>query len=161
MSTINPICQTLNLVCQIDGTFLDTTICLHRTEKPRIYRSLNSVSKWKTRDLPSLKDGLDAGRTPKLLIFSLAALLAFDTVAADTDGRLLGRRPDGSLYPIHDDRNTVSAIQTETDEDVQRILSDTTLWGEDLSFLSEQVCVFLSAIRRDGPRTAVEALLRS
>ena len=123
--------------------------------------SLNSVSKWKTRDLPSLKDSLDAGRTPKLLIFSLAALLAFDTVAADTDGWLLGRRPDGSLYPIHDDRNTVSAIQTETDEDVQRILSDTTLWGEDLSFLSEQVCVFLSAIRRDGPRMAVEALLRS
>ena len=123
--------------------------------------SLNSVSKWKARDLPSLKDSLAAGRDPKALIFSLAALLAFDTAACDEGEQYFGKRPDGSLYPIREDRKVVAAVQTETAEDVERVLSDKTLWGEDLSFLSDRVWTYLSMIRTAGPRAAVEALLKS
>ncbi len=122
--------------------------------------SLNSVSKWKARDLPSLKDDIAAGKEPAALIFSLAALLAFDTVAAEEDGQLFGKRSDGSLYPIREDPKVVAAVQAESPEDVKRVLSDKNLWGEDLSFLSEKVWLHLSRIREVGPRTAVEALLK-
>ena len=120
--------------------------------------SLNSVSKWRARDLPTVCDTLAAGKTPKVLIFSLAALLAFDTIAADEDGQYYGKRPDGSLYPIREDRKVVEAVQAQSEEDVKRVLADTNLWGVDLSALSGEVCASLFAIRED-PREAVKALL--
>ena len=120
--------------------------------------SLNSVSKWRARDLPTLRESLGAGKEPKGLIFSLAALLAFDTVAEDTDGQYFGKRADGSLYPIREDRKTVAAVQSETEEDVKRVLADTGLWGEDLSALSGQVYADLCAIRKD-PRNALKTVL--
>lgn len=123
--------------------------------------SLNSVSKWRARDLPSLKDDLTAGKDPKVLIFSLAALLAFDTAVSEEGDQLFGKRSDGSLYPIREARNVIAAVQAETAEDVKKVLSDTSLWGEDLSFLSERVSAYLFSIRENGPRAAVEALLKS
>ena len=120
--------------------------------------SLNSVSKWRARDLPTVCDALASGQDPKVLVFSLAALLAFDTVAEDKDGQYYGKRPDGSLYPIREDRKVVEAIQVQSEDDVKRILSDESLWGTDLSALSKQVYASLTAIRRD-PRKAVEELL--
>ena len=116
--------------------------------------SLNSVSKWRARDLPTLRESLAAGKEPKGLIFSLAALLAFDTIAEDEDGQYYGRRPSGEGYPIREDRKAAAAVQTQTEEDVKRVLSDVSLWGEDLSALSGQVWTDLCAIRKD-PREAV------
>ncbi len=116
--------------------------------------SLNSVSKWKARDLPTLRESLEAGKEPKGLIFSLAALLAFDTVAEDEDGQYYGKRADGERYPIREDRKVVEAVRTETEADVKRVLADVSLWGEDLSALSGQVWADLCAIRKD-PREAV------
>ena len=120
--------------------------------------SLNSVSKWRARDLPTVSDTLKAGKTPKVLIFSLAALLAFDSIAADEDGQYYGKRPDGSLYPIREDRRIVESVQVQSAEDAERVLSDAGLWGIDLSSLSDQVYASLNAIRED-PREAVKALL--
>ena len=118
--------------------------------------SLNSVSKWKARDLPTVRESLAAGKEPECLIFSLAALLAFDTIALDEDGQYYGKRPNGERYPIREDRKVTEAVQAETAEDVKRILSDTGLWGEDLSALSDKVFGYLLAIRKD-PRAAVSA----
>ncbi len=122
--------------------------------------SLNSVSKWRARDLPTVCDMLAAGKTVKVLIFSLAALLAFDTIAEDRDGQYYGKRTNGEPYPIREDRKVVETVQVETEEDVRRILADSGLWGTDLSALSGQVYEALQAIRQD-PRTAVETLLNS
>lgn len=121
--------------------------------------SLNSVSKWRARDLPTVRESLASGKDVPVLKFSLAALLAFDTIAEDTDGQYSGKRPDGSLYPIREDRKVVEAVQAETQNDVRRVLSDVSLWGEDLSPLSEAVYGYLTAIRQD-PRAAVEELLK-
>ena len=121
--------------------------------------SLNSVSKWRARDLPTLRESLAAGKKPAGLIFSLAALLAFDTIAEDEDGQYYGKRGNGERYPIREDRKNVAAVQAETEADVKRVLSDVSLWGEDLSALSGQVFADLCAIRKD-PRAAVTALAR-
>lgn len=120
--------------------------------------SLNSVSKWKARDLPTVCDTIAAGKDPAVLIFSLAALLAFDTVAYDEADQYYGRRVNGDPYPIREDRRTVAAVQAQSEEDVKCILSDLSLWGTDLSSLSSRVYGWMCAIRKD-PRAAVEALL--
>ncbi len=120
--------------------------------------SLNSVSKWRARDLPTVCDTIAAGKDPKVLVFSLAALLAFDTIAADEDGQYYGKRPDGSLYPIREDRKVVETVQVNDEGDVKRVLADESLWGTDLSSLSGQVYASLAAIRQD-PRKAVEEIL--
>lgn len=120
--------------------------------------SLNSVSKWRARDLPTVCDTIAAGKDPKVLVFSLAALLAFDTIAADEDGQYYGKRPDGSLYPIREDRKVVETVQVKDENDVKRVLADESLWGVDLSSLSGQVYASLTAIRQD-PRKAVEDIL--
>ena len=39
--------------------------------------ALNSVTKFKTRDLPTLVENIEAGKFPKHVLFSLAALMAF------------------------------------------------------------------------------------
>ncbi|MBQ6520336.1 MAG: tagaturonate reductase [Anaerolineaceae bacterium] len=120
--------------------------------------SLNSVSKWRARDLPTVCDTIAAGKDPKVLVFSLAALLAFDTIAADEDGQYYGKRPDGSLYPIREDRKVVETVQVKDENDLKRVLADESLWGVDLSGLSGQVYASLNAIRQD-PRKAVEEIL--
>ena len=95
-----------------------------------------------------------------MLIFSLAALLAFDTIDSEDEETVYGKRPNGDLYPIREDRKVLGALQAETPEDVARVLADESLWGADLSDLSEAVYAHLSAIRED-PRAAVEALLNA
>ena len=55
--------------------------------------SLNSISKWKGRILPTFKDSVAAtGKLPKWLTYSLAALLAFYRSTEEGDGCLIGAR---------------------------------------------------------------------
>lgn len=65
--------------------------------------SLNSVSKYQTRVLPSLKKYLElTGKVPQKLLFSLAALIAFYHSTELKDNKLIGNR-DGQTYLIQDD----------------------------------------------------------
>ncbi len=125
--------------------------------------SLNSVSKWRARDLPTLRDSAEKGIFPAALVFSLAALLAFDTIAEDRDGQYYGKRPNGDLYPIREDRKVVEAVQFEDDEDIRRILGDVSLWGEDLNKIYDDLAAIiyrrLQAIRKLSPRQAAEELI--
>lgn len=55
---------------------------LERYENPFVRHelmsiALNSVTKFKTRDLPTLVENIEAGKFPKHVLFSLAALMAF------------------------------------------------------------------------------------
>ena len=126
--------------------------------------SLNSVSKWRARDLPTLRDSAGEGKFPTALVFSLAALLAFDTIAEDNDGQYYGKRFNGELYPIREDRKVVEAIQVKDEEDVKRILADVSLWGEDLNKIFDDLAVIvygrLQTIREFGARKTVEELMR-
>lgn len=130
--------------------------------------ALNSVSKWKSRILPSLLDSLaQTGRLPKCLTFSFAALLAFYTCEKRADGTYAGVRPDGTDYPVQDDQGTLAFFAVNSGkaagEYAQTAAANAALWGRDLNLipgLSEVVAKNLEAIRTVGPRAAMNQLLK-
>jgi tagaturonate reductase len=102
--------------------------------------TLNSVSKFKTRDLPSLIAFIEKkGKVPSVLSFSLAALIAFYDGEKIVDSAMSGSR-NGEYYPIRDDLVVLdrfvalrASYGRDTDKIVHEILSDVTWWGEDLT----------------------------
>ena len=69
--------------------------------------SLNSTSKWRARNMPSLLDYIEInGKLPACLTMSLAAYIAFysNDVQALTDAGLVCRRAKGNEYTVSDDR---------------------------------------------------------
>jgi len=128
--------------------------------------SLNSVSKWKARVLPSLRDYIKAnGKLPRLLTFSFAALLAFYSSSDLREDGLHARRADGTEYTVMDDRPVLeffaekSALPAE--EFVAAAASNSAFWGEDLSLyegFTPAVLADLNAIRKDAA-AAVQAVL--
>lgn len=106
--------------------------------------SLNSVSKWKTRDLCSLKDDIRrTGDCPRSLCLSLAGLIAFYRAGA------------GDF--VRDDPALVRILSEGT---LAEILSSATLWGEDLTRLHPDLFGIverdLERIETIGARGAVE-----
>ena len=82
--------------------------------------SLNSVSKFKVRVLPSILAYIEKfGQMPKTLIFAFSRLIAF----YKTD-------------MTRDDPAVTEFMRTHTTEE---ILKNTELWGRDLSFLTEEI----------------------
>ncbi len=100
------IIPTLTLPKDELNTFADSVI--ERFENPYIKHallsiSLNSVSKWKSRCLPSFREYVEKfGKLPLHLTFSLAALLCFYRSDESADHGLTGHRGEDS-YQIMDD----------------------------------------------------------
>ncbi len=129
--------------------------------------TLNSVSKWKVRVLPSLIDGFEANRPlPPLLAFSLAAWIRFYGGAPLSENELRGNR-NGVPYPVRDDAH-VLGLFAETwagfhgSGDLARltraVLENEKLWGRDLTLvdgLASAVESHLSKILADGVRNAI------
>lgn len=135
--------------------------------------SLNSISKWQVRVLPSLLDYREStGKLPKVLTFSLAALLAFYRGSETADGKWEGKREKGA-YPISDDSDKIKFINDgyrtfDADGDcakfVRSILARTDFWGQDLNAvpgLAAAVAADLRAIRSNGVSAAVKQLLEA
>lgn len=133
--------------------------------------SLNSVSKWKVRVLPSLLDSVAAhGEPSPLLAFSLAALVWFYRGERLSDGSYQGRRRDES-YPIRDDQPVMAlfaaAWEKANDDGDWAALADTVLaselcWGRDLRTvpgLALSLTGNLRAIAAEGTRARLNALL--
>ena len=131
--------------------------------------SLNSVSKYRTRVLPSLEQYLAMrGKLPARLTFALAALIAFYRGTEVRDGALIGHR-NGEEYRIQDDHAVLEAFAGQwsgwdgSTAGIHR-LADAVLqredwWGKDLrqlSGLAAAVSGSLESILRDGMRTALE-----
>ena len=132
--------------------------------------TLNSVSKWKVRVLPSLRDQVAAsGSLPPLLTFSLAALIRFYDGTPVSATELSGCR-DGAPYPIRDDADVLARFSSawgayHRDHDlpalVHTILADPMLWGEDLAVidgLPAAIATNLENILSQGTRTALLTL---
>lgn len=141
-----------------------------RFENPFVHHallsiSLNSISKWRARVLPSLKDSIhNTGKLPKWLTYSLAALLAFYHTAEAGDGCLIGHR-EGNSYEIHDDPDKLEQVKElagKTDaEYVHEILAKETWWGEDLTQIpgfEEAVQKHFDNIRKIGAKAYIEEL---
>ena len=98
--------------------------------------SLNSVSKWRARVLPSFKDYYkNNGKLPSLITFSFAALLAFYSSNNLKEDGLYAKRANGDEYVIHDDRAVLEffAENVGKEDFIEKACKNTDFWGEDLS----------------------------
>lgn len=125
--------------------------------------ALNSVSKFKARVLPSIRQYIARrGAIPQRLAFSLAALIAFYRGTEIRDGALVGRRGE-ETYPIRDDADVIEFFRTAWSQpDVAKsVLGRREFWGEDLNQiegLEQSVRAHLDRIIRSGARAAMAAL---
>ena len=125
--------------------------------------SLNSVSKWKARCMPSFLEYIRLkGENPKHLTFSIAALMAFYTGSEIRDGALIGHR-DGAEYRIMDDAAVLEFFKDNSGKAsadfAKAVLSNTAFWGQDLSTEADTlklVTDYLEDIRTLGMRKAIE-----
>ena len=101
--------------------------------------SLNSVSKWKVRLLPTLQDYIRiTGVLPKRICLSLAALIRFykaTTKNGTTEGQV-----DGVFYTIQDKKEILFFFENVWQNNandihklVQQVLGNTDLWDQDLN----------------------------
>ena len=129
--------------------------------------SLNSVSKWKARVLPTFRDHFDAcGQIPRLVTFSFAALLAFYRSADLRPDGLYAKRPDGTEYVIYDDAAVLAFFadhsQNSDEAYVQAVAANTAFWGEDMTAypaFTQTVTHWLRALQAD-PVNAVKQVLK-
>jgi len=132
--------------------------------------SLNSVSKWKVRVLPSLLDYQKArGKVPPALALSLAALIWFYRGEPVSKNELRGKR--GELpYPIRDDAHVLEFFaavwkQAGAKGDWRALtvatLTRTDFWGQDLTLvpgLADAIAHALARMATGGVRAAVADL---
>ena len=124
--------------------------------------SLNSVSKWRARCMPSFLGYAEQfGKLPAHLTFSLAALMAFYTGNEIRDGALIGNRGEEE-YKIMDDAAVLEFFAEnsgkDTDEFAKAFLGREDFFGQDLNQvegLTETVAGYLSDIRELGMREAI------
>ncbi len=129
--------------------------------------SLNSVSKWKARVLPSFRDYVASeGKLPKCITFSFAALLAFYTANEKGDACLVAKRPAGDEYSIRDDAAVLDFFAENsgkpTAEFVRLAASNTAFWGCDLTEYDgfvDTVTEELNDIRANGAREALRRIM--
>jgi len=135
--------------------------------------SLNSVSKWKVRVLPSLLDYQRAqGKLPKHLVFSLAALIWFYRGDTKSANESVGYR-NGLAYPLRDDAPVLEFIGKAWKEArpmsrehletlVSSILGNTSFWDMDLNTLpgmTKQVTDGVELVAKNGMRFTIENVL--
>jgi tagaturonate reductase len=128
--------------------------------------ALNSVSKWKSRILPSLLDSLEqTGKLPRCLTFSFAALLAFYTIRKQADGSYAGLRSGGETYPVQDDKPALEFFAANSgkpvEEYVELAASNIAFWGRDLKLIPgfvQAAARHLDKIRTIGPRAAMNRI---
>lgn len=99
--------------------------------------SLNSVSKYTARVLPTIMDYIDQNNTlPKPLVFSLACLLEY--------------------YKLNDVQDDKAAVEFIRQESVDSILSASELWGLDLSCLNNLMHECLDVLHSKGIKEAIK-----
>lgn len=134
--------------------------------------SLNSVSKFKTRNLPSLLGYIKKERAlPARLVFSLAALISFYE-GVEFEGSALKGSRGGESYLIQDDRAVLEFFQAQykkggsAEEKAARlaaaVLSNVAWWGEDLTQidgLASLVESYLTSIWTVGMKKALKEVV--
>ena len=124
--------------------------------------SLNSVSKWRARCLPSFLGYIEQKKTlPAHLTFSLAALMAFYTGSEIREGALIGHRGEEE-YRIMDDAAVLEFFTANSSKDAkdftEAFLAREDFFGQNLNEidgLSDAVSEYLDDIRKLGMREAI------
>lgn len=121
--------------------------------------SLNSISKYKTRVLPSVLEFVKRkNELPKNLLFSLAALIAF--YKGDRNGAEISLKDDAAVLDFFKEawsNNNFVEVAEQT-------LSNTDFWGTDLTEidgLQEEVTTHLEAILNDGMKATLNSFINN
>lgn len=143
---------------------------IERFENPYIKHSLlsislNSISKWKARCLPSFKDYVAMnGRLPVCLTFSLAALISLYRGKLIDKGALTSQR-GSEEYRIMDDIQVMAFFDGSYNRDnkelAEAFLKTKEFLGEDMTVypgLTDTISSHLEQIQRLGMRKALENL---
>lgn len=126
---------------------------------------LNSVSKWRTRNLPSLLTYWQMyGKLPACLTMSLSACIAFYSlgIRERTGDALVCARPDGEIYKVRDDDWVLDFFYLHREDEPEQlaasVLSHVKMWGQDLTEipgLAGAVAENLKLIGREGALAAM------
>ena len=102
--------------------------------------TLNSTSKWRARNLPSLLESVAlTGKLPPCLAMSFAAYVAFysSDVQALTDKGLVCRRPKGDDYTVSDERWALEFFYAHRNDApealIHAVMTNEAMWGQDLT----------------------------
>lgn len=125
--------------------------------------SLNSVSKWRARCMPSFLGYIELNKElPKHLTFSLAALMAFYKGTEIRDKALIGHR-NGQEYNIMDDMSVLEFFAANSEkpskEFAQNFLSNEEFFGQDLTKIDglvDTIAAYLDEIAKKGMRKTLE-----
>lgn len=124
--------------------------------------SLNSISKFKTRLLPTIIDSIkDNNRIPKHILFSLAALILFYKGKRNNMAIQLKDEPQVlQFFTEKWDLKTHHAISYKAL--CIQVLSNKLFWGIDLNVypeISDQLCEYLQAMDKKGMTVALKEFL--
>ncbi|MBQ0070664.1 MAG: tagaturonate reductase, partial [Spirochaetales bacterium] len=131
--------------------------------------SLNSTSKWKARNLPSLLEYVEKnGKLPQCLAMGLAAYIAFysNDIQDPNEKGLVAKRAKGNTYIISDDRWGLDFYYAHTNDSVKdlvhAVMTNTDLWGQDLTKALDFEAVTVKnveMIRNEGAKAAYASCL--
>ncbi|MCI8697586.1 MAG: tagaturonate reductase [Oscillospiraceae bacterium] len=131
--------------------------------------SLNSTSKWRARNLPSLLEYVEAKSTlPPCLTMSFAAYAAFFSrdIQGLTDQGLVCRRPAGNEYVCSDDRWVLETYYSHRSDSaealIHAVMTDERMWGRDLTQIpgfETAAASGLRLIREKGAKAAYASCL--
>lgn len=119
--------------------------------------SLNSLSKWETRDFPTVKDNFtQKNESAKLVTFSFAALLV-----------LYSGKSAASAFTPNDTPEFIAFIQSTFNANniktwVEGIVSNKRIWKEDFTavpFFASEVTNYVELILSNGMKAALATLL--
>ena len=116
--------------------------------------ALNSISKYKARVLPSVKDYLDIkGVLPKHPLFSLASLIKF--YEGNRNGETIKLNDDPSYLEFFKE---VYSNGYSNEEIITKVLSNENFWGEDLCAIPSLKDIVLGYFNKISEKGMVEAL---
>lgn len=159
----NEMIPTLDLPAEELKSFADEV--LDRFRNPFVNHalmsiSLNSVSKFKSRLLPTLLDyNQKFGKLPENIVFSLAALIAF--YKGEYKGKAIAVKDDEPVMQFF--ANSWNNFSDNTDAIVHETLKNEAFWGQDLTSvkgLEEKVCQYLSKISKNSMLESVKELVK-
>ena len=156
---------TLNLPKEDLESFADAVVT--RFNNPYVDHSLlaislNSVSKWRARCMPSFLDYIEkTGTLPPRLTFSLAALMAFYSSTELQENALIGHRKNCE-YRIMDDMSVLEFFRDYSEkpsaEFAESFLGRIDFFGQDLNKiegLTSTITAHLDDIKTNGMRAAL------
>lgn len=115
--------------------------------------SLNSVSKFRTRVLPSMLEfHQNTSIAPRMLSFSLAALIAF-----------YAKTGSNREYTVSDSNEVIAFFRNYSSSDiVTEVMSNIAFWGQDLTEFDEiyqLVCQYYRLIEENGIAKAIREVI--